>query len=60
MKKFVVAALAVLLQANGLAAQQRSTEAGQVHGHDAVDHDTVAHLTLNVAVSDAGIQPSML
>ncbi len=61
MKKFVVATLALLLQASALAAQQRSPDSSGVHGHDALDHDVRADLlTLNVAVSDSGIQPSTI
>jgi hypothetical protein len=70
---FVFAALAVFLYGDGLTAQQLPSAAGEVRSHDAVDHGTahaVAHalpsdtpadyLTLNVAVSDTDIQPSVL
>lgn len=56
----VLIALAVLPQSDGLAAQQRSSDASEVHVHDAVDHDTTDFLTLNVTVSDVDIQPSTL
>jgi cytochrome c-type biogenesis protein len=64
-----ICALAALFHGDGLAAQQVSESEGRVESHDAMEHGAVHgapsnaaldYLTLNIAVSDAAIDPSML
>jgi cytochrome c-type biogenesis protein len=66
---FVVAALVLCVYMAALAAEPQAPPAGEVQPHDAADHDAVhellsgppvEYLTLNVAVSDTGIEPPVL
>jgi cytochrome c-type biogenesis protein len=66
---FVAAALVVCVLGDNVAAEPQSSSVADVQSHDAADHGTfhevlsdppVEYLTLNVAVSDTGFEPSAL
>ena len=66
---FIAVALVVCVHGDDVAAESQFSSVVDVQSHDAADHDAVhevlagpavEYLTLNVAVSDTGIEPSAL